>query len=106
MLPVIISSVNLWNICPQPIVANLMTEDEKHSIIHTLETQCTIRGVSTELAIQAGQNTKPAVVPPEYCNSSLTVCPTWTNWSGLQHVTCTCRTLGWLALDPLMSERA
>jgi hypothetical protein len=43
-----------------------MTNEEKNSIIRTLETQSTIRGVSTELAIQAGQNTKAAVVPPEY----------------------------------------
>jgi uncharacterized membrane protein len=60
MLPVIISSVNPRIIRPQPVIATLMTNEEKHSIIRTLETQSTIRGVSTELAIQAGQNTKAA----------------------------------------------
>jgi hypothetical protein len=43
-----------------------MTNNEKHSIVCTLETQSTIRGVSTELVIQAGQNTKAAKIPPEY----------------------------------------
>jgi hypothetical protein len=68
MLPVIISSVNPRIIQPRPIIAKLMTDKEKHSIIHTLETQSTIRGVLTELTIQDGQNTKAAVVPPEYAH--------------------------------------
>jgi hypothetical protein len=44
----------------------MMTESKKQSIVCTLETQSTIQGVSTELAIQAGQNTKAAVVPSVY----------------------------------------
>jgi hypothetical protein len=66
VLPVIISSVNPRVIQSQPIIARLMMNEEKQSIVHTLETQSTIRGVSTELAIQAGQNTKAATIPPEY----------------------------------------
>jgi hypothetical protein len=44
----------------------MMTDKDKEAILCTLEKQSTIRGVSTDLAIQAGQNTKAAVVPPEY----------------------------------------
>jgi hypothetical protein len=44
----------------------MMTETEKQSIIRTLETQSTIRGVATELAVQAGQNQVAAVVPKVY----------------------------------------
>jgi hypothetical protein len=66
MLLVIISSINPRIIRPRPIIAKLMTNKEKHSIVCTLETQSTIRGISTELAIQARQNTKAAAVPPEY----------------------------------------
>jgi hypothetical protein len=43
-----------------------MTQEEKHSIVQTLEAQSTIRGISTELAIQAGQNLQAAVVPAVY----------------------------------------
>jgi hypothetical protein len=66
MLPVIISSVNPRIIRPQPVIARLMTNNEKQSIVRTLETQSQSGGVSTELAIQAGQNTKAATIPPEY----------------------------------------
>jgi hypothetical protein len=66
MMPIIISSVNPRIIRSQPVIATLMTNEAKRSIVRTLETQSTIRGVSTELAIQAGQNTKATVVPPEY----------------------------------------
>jgi hypothetical protein len=41
-------------------------EAEKHHIVHTLESQSTIRGVSTELAIQVGQNKVAAKVPKVY----------------------------------------
>jgi hypothetical protein len=66
MLPVIISSINPRIIRLHPVIAKLMTNKEKQSIICTLETQSTIQGVSTELAIQARQNTKAAEIPPEY----------------------------------------
>jgi hypothetical protein len=44
----------------------MLTEEEKHHIVCTLESQSTIRGVSTELAIQAGQNKVAAEVPKVY----------------------------------------
>jgi hypothetical protein len=66
MLLVIILSVNPRIIRPHPVIAKLMTNEEKQTIICTLKTQSTIQGVSTELAIQAGQNTKAAEIPPEY----------------------------------------
>jgi hypothetical protein len=65
-LPVVISSVNPQIIRQQPIVAIALTEEEKHHIVHTLESQSTIRGVSTELAIQAGQNKVAAEVLKVY----------------------------------------
>jgi hypothetical protein len=66
ILPVIISSINPRVICNRPIIATTLTEAEKHSIVQTLEAQSTIWGVSTKLAIQAGQNTKAAVVLMAY----------------------------------------
>jgi hypothetical protein len=42
VLPVIISSVNPRVIRPQPIIARLMTNSKKRSIVRTLETQSTI----------------------------------------------------------------
>jgi hypothetical protein len=65
-LPVIISSINPCIIRQQPIIAMTLTEEEKCHIIRTLESQSTIRGVSTELAIQAGQNKVAAEVPKVY----------------------------------------
>jgi hypothetical protein len=43
-----------------------MTDGKKQSIVRGLETQLTSRGVSMELAVQARQNTKAAIIPPEY----------------------------------------
>jgi hypothetical protein len=54
-LPVIISSINPRIIRQQPVIAATLSEEEKHHIIRTLESQSTIQGVSTKLAIQAGQ---------------------------------------------------
>jgi hypothetical protein len=65
-LPVIISSVNPRIIRQRPIIAATLSEEEKHHIVRTLESQSTIRGVSTELAIQAGQNQVAAEVPKVY----------------------------------------
>jgi hypothetical protein len=50
-LPVIISSINPCIIKQQPVIAKALTEEEKHHIVCTLESQSSIRGVSTELAI-------------------------------------------------------
>jgi hypothetical protein len=43
-----------------------LTEEEKNHIVCTLESQSSIRRVSTELAIQAGQNQVAAEVPKVY----------------------------------------
>jgi hypothetical protein len=66
ILPVVISSINPRIIRQRPVIATIMTEVEKQSIVRTLETQSTIRGVATELAVQAGQNQVAAVVPKVY----------------------------------------
>ena len=61
--PVIISSS-----VPSPskvVIASLTTE-AKREIVHQLEEQCTIRGIATELAIQAGEGKKKVEVPPQY----------------------------------------
>jgi hypothetical protein len=65
-MPVIISSINPRIIWSQPIIASTLTQGEKQSIIWQLETECTIRGVSTDLAIQAGEQTKDVEIPKEY----------------------------------------
>jgi hypothetical protein len=66
VLQVVISSINPHIIRQRPIIAATLTEEEKQSIIRTLETQSTIQGVATELAVQAGQNQVVAVVPKVY----------------------------------------
>jgi hypothetical protein len=66
VLPVVISSINPRVIQQRPVIATRMTEEEKRSIVRTLETQSRIRGVATELAVQAGQNQVAAVVPKVY----------------------------------------
>jgi hypothetical protein len=67
-LPVVISSANPCIIRQRPIIAATLSEEEKHHIVRTLESQSTssIRGVSTELAIQAGQNQVAAEVLKVY----------------------------------------
>jgi hypothetical protein len=66
VLPVVISSINPRIIKRQPIIATVLMEEEKHHIVCTLESQSTIRGVSTELEIQAGQNQVATEVPKVY----------------------------------------
>jgi hypothetical protein len=65
-LPVVILSINPRIIKKQPVIAATLSHEEKAHIVHTLESQSTIRGVSTELAIQAGQNKVVAEVPKVY----------------------------------------
>jgi hypothetical protein len=65
-LPVVISSINPRAIKKQPVIAVMLTDEDKEHIVRTLESQSTIRGVSTELAIQAGQNKVAAEVPKVY----------------------------------------
>jgi hypothetical protein len=66
VLPVVISSINPQQIKTQPTIAATLSHEDKLHIICTLESQSTIRGVSTELAIQAGQNQVAAEVPKVY----------------------------------------
>jgi hypothetical protein len=65
-LPVIISSVNPRIIQQRPVIAAALSNEEKTHIVCTLESQSTIQGISTELAIQAGQNQVAAEVPKVY----------------------------------------
>jgi hypothetical protein len=65
-MPVIISSINPQITQSQPIIASTLTEGTKHSIVRQLETECTIRGVATDLAIQAGEQQTEAELPKEY----------------------------------------
>jgi hypothetical protein len=58
LLPVIISSINPCITQSQPVIAAVMTEAEKHSTICQLESESTIWGIATDLAIQAGEETK------------------------------------------------
>jgi hypothetical protein len=51
-------NVNPRIIRHQPVIAATLSEEDKRHIVRTLESQSTIGGVSTELAIQAG--TKPS----------------------------------------------
>jgi hypothetical protein len=63
LLPVIISSVNPQIARSQPVIASIMTDEEKTSIVQQLEDECTINGISTDLAIQAGEQQKAAEIP-------------------------------------------
>jgi hypothetical protein len=70
VLPVVISSVNPRIIRQRPVIATTLTNEDKHHIVRVLKAQSAplpaIRGVSTELAIQAGQNQVAAEVPKVY----------------------------------------
>jgi hypothetical protein len=65
-MPVIISSINPRITQSQPVIATTLTEGAKQSIVRQLETECTIRGVATDLAIQAGEQQTEAELPKEY----------------------------------------
>jgi hypothetical protein len=65
-MPVIISSINPCIIQSQPVIAAMLSESEKHSIIQQLESECTARGISTDLAVQAGTHQIAAEIPKEY----------------------------------------
>jgi hypothetical protein len=55
VLPIIISSINPQITRNQPTIATILSEETKQSIVRQLDTECTIRGVATDLAIQAGE---------------------------------------------------
>jgi hypothetical protein len=65
-MPVIISSINPRITQSRPVIASTLTEGTKQSIVQQLETECTIRGVATDLAIQAGEQQIEAELPKEY----------------------------------------
>jgi hypothetical protein len=66
VLPIIISSVNPWVLQNQPTIAATLSEHTKQSIVRQLDAECTIRGVATNLAIQAGEQQTDAILPKEY----------------------------------------
>jgi hypothetical protein len=65
-LPVILSSINPRIIRSQPTIATALTDEDKQNIIEQLEEESTIRGISMDLAIQAGEQTKAQLLPQEY----------------------------------------
>jgi hypothetical protein len=65
-MPVIISSINPRIIRSQPIITATLSELEKHSIVQQLESECTARGISMDLAVQAGTHQIAAKIPEEY----------------------------------------
>jgi hypothetical protein len=66
VLPIIISSINPWILRKQPTIAMALSEETKQSIVRQLDAECTIRGVATDLAIQAGEQQTDAELPKEY----------------------------------------
>ena len=48
------------------MIARLQTQEEKEEIIHELDETTTIRGIATELAIQAGEGKKKVEIPVVY----------------------------------------
>jgi hypothetical protein len=66
VLPIIISSINPWAFQNQPTIATALSEQTKQSIVRQLDAECIIRGVATNLAIQAGEQQTDATLPEEY----------------------------------------
>jgi hypothetical protein len=64
-LPIVLNSVNPHLIQQGETIAALRTED-KQDILNELTHECTARGASTELAIDARAGTKEVTLPPEY----------------------------------------
>jgi hypothetical protein len=65
-LPIIISSINPRLTKQQPVIAAGLSEDTKQSIVRQLETECHVRSVATDLAIEAGAEQNEATLPEEY----------------------------------------
>ena len=66
VLPVMIRPINPRVPWPRPVIAQATHEGLKARIIQQLEEQCCLCTTATELAIQAGQHTKPVELPPQY----------------------------------------
>ena len=63
-LPIIISLTH--PVDSRTVIAGLQTQGEKDEIVRELEETTTIRGIATELAIQAGEGKKKANIPAVY----------------------------------------
>ena len=50
----------------QLVIARMQSQEEKEEIVHQLEETTTIRGIATELAIQAGEGKKKVEIPAVY----------------------------------------
>jgi hypothetical protein len=64
-LPIILNSVNPHLIQQGEMIATLRTED-KQDILNELTHDCTARGASTDMAIDARSEAKEVILPPEY----------------------------------------
>ena len=63
-LPIIITST--VPVDSRLVIAGLQTQEEKETIMWELEETTTIRGIATELAIQAGEGKKKVEIPAVY----------------------------------------
>ena len=63
-LPIIIAST--IPVDARLVIAGLQTPEEKNNIVQELEETTTIRGIATELAIQAGEGSKKVEIPAVY----------------------------------------
>ena len=63
-LPIIISSTH--PVDSRTVIAGLQSQEEKEAITRELEETTTIRGIATELAIQAGEGNKKVKIPAVY----------------------------------------
>jgi hypothetical protein len=66
VLPIIISLINPQITRNQPTIATTLSVETKQAIVRQLDGECTIRGVATDLAIQAGEQQTDAELPKEY----------------------------------------
>ena len=64
VLPIILSSTH--PVDSRVVIAGLQTQEEKENIVRELEEVTTIRGIATELAIQAGEGKKKVEIPAIY----------------------------------------
>ena len=63
-LPILISSTQ--PVDSRMVIANLQSQEEKETVIRELEESTTIRGITTKLAIQAGEGKKTVEIPAIY----------------------------------------
>ena len=63
-LPIIVASTH--PVDSRTVTVGLQSQEEKEAITRELEETTTIRGIATELAIQAGEGKKPVEIPAVY----------------------------------------